>query len=1068
MTMSTTTYEDLVLEGSDVLWYCPDERCTKPNFSWKPFNPPIVTSDDNRYSLLAEEYRHSSSSSFPDPGSIQTPASARARRITSTSSTQSLNTPSSMGDPEATSTPVSSQAPPTAVCTIPKSHPNPLQRKIVLMNCQSVVNKTTELQTMLSSTEADIVIATESWLRPDILNPEIFPSNYNVYRKDRPDTGGGVFILVSNKLISSSLDDYASAHEAIWVEIKEQKGPSITVGAFYRPPKDNLESLESFGSVINNVTRSTSGTLIIGGDFNLPGVDWTNNTCKPHAASPALCNTLIDIAQDNGLEQIVDEPTRGDNILDLLFTNNPTLINNAQCMPPLSQQADHNTVFIDMNIKPKVNKQPPRKVHQYKKADWQNIKGEVTKLSDSILADKSHTTTQKMWDQTEKGLQKIINDHIPSKTIKGYKNPPWFTNDLKQLFRKRNAAYRRWLKTKSHQDEMLFHDLKAEAQKMWRQAKDGYTNNIFDPQDDDYEPCKRQPLKKFWGFIKSLKKDSSGTAPLKEDGVLISDAKGKADILNRQYASVFTEEDISTVPDLGPSPFPKMPHPTVTQKGVEKLLSGLNPNKAAGPDKLSPIFLKEVSEELAPLYTQLFQRSLDEGTVPKQWRTADVSPIFKKGEKYDPANYRPVSLTAVTSKCLEHIIAKSIMSHLEDNGLLTNSQHGFRANRSCETQIMNFTQELTKGMAEGQQFDVNVMDFSKAFDRVPHHRLLRKAEHYGIEGPVHSWLRSFLDHRTQRVIVDGEASSTCDVISGVPQGTVLGPVLFLLFINDLPSTINSPCKLFADDLVVYHTIKDQDDITALQQDMDHLSEWELKWGMKFHPDKCEQITITRKRKPIESSYTLQGHTLKKVDQAKYLGVTISANLDWKGHINKSVNKANRTLGFLKRNLKSAPEDVKETAYKSLVRPQVEYCGTVWDPYTAELTRKVEMVQRRAARFVLRRYHYMSSVGGMISQLGWESLEARRAKMRMVLLYKATHNLIAVDSHLYLIPITMPTRQSHRVTYRQISTRTNYHKFSFYPRSIPQWNSLPASIAESPQLEEFKTGLAGYTIPVTHM
>jgi hypothetical protein len=935
------------------------------------------------------------------------------------------------------------------------------------MNCQSVVNKATELQTLLASVEPDIVIATESWLRPDIANPEIFPPNYNVYRKDRQGTGGGVFILVSNKLISSTLEEFHSDdHEATWVQVKEQKGPNITVGAYYRPPKGDLETLEHFGSIINSVSRTTEGTIILGGDFNLPGVDWQSMSCKHQAATPALSKCLLDIAQDNSLEQIVDEPTRGDNTLDLVFTNNATLINNAQSMPPLSPQADHNTVFVDMNIKPKVCRQPPRKVYKYNKGDWNTIKEEVNNLSDRMLQEEAQLTTQELWDKTESGLQDIISKHVPSKMVKGFKNPPWFNGELKQTFQQRNVAYRRWVRTKSHQDEMEFHSLKAKAQRMWRGAKDKYTNSIFDPQDgdDDYDKRRTQPLKKFFGFVKSLKKDASGVAPLKKDGVLVSDAKGKANILNHQYASVFTEENTETVPDLGPSPHQKMLHPTVTQLGVQKLLASLNPNKAAGPDKLSPRFLREVSEELSPLYTRLFQKSLDDGQVPSQWKTANVSPIFKKGEKYDPANYRPVSLTAVTSKCLEHIVAKSIMSHVEDRGLLTDSQHGFRPRRSCETQILNLTQELIKSMSEGQQYDVNVMDFSKAFDRVPHHRLLCKVEFYGIQEPTLSWLRSFLKHRSQRVLVDGEASEHCDVISGVPQGTVLGPVLFLLFINDLPTVIDSQCKLFADDLVVYRQVRDQEDVQALQRDMNSLEKWESTWGMKFHPDKCEHITITRKRKPLVSSYTLRGHPLKKVDQAKYLGVSISSDLDWKGHINKSVTKANRSLGFLKRNLKSAPQNIRETAYKTLVRPQVEYCGAIWDPYTANLTNKVEMVQRRSARFVLRRYHYMSSVGSMISLLGWETLQVRRAKTRLVLLYKATQQLIAVDSHLYLNPTNMPTRQSHSQTFRQISTRANYHKFSFYPRTIPLWNCLPAPIAEASSAVEFKAGLSTYTIP----
>ena len=186
----------------------------------------------------------------------------------------------------------------------------------------------------------------------------------------------------------------------------------------------------------------------------------------------------------------------------------------------------------------------------------------------------------------------------------------------------------------------------------------------------------------------------------------------KADIFNKQYASVFTEEVTTSVPDLGPSPHPQMSHPYITEKGVRKLLHNLNPNKAAGPDKISPAFLQEISAELAPLFARLFQKSFDEGYVPKQWRTADISPVFKKGQQYELANYCPVSLTSVTSKCLEHIVAKAVMSHLERNNILTNTQHRFRARRSCETQILNFSQELTSGMAAGHQYDVKASAFS--------------------------------------------------------------------------------------------------------------------------------------------------------------------------------------------------------------------------------------------------------------------------------------------------------------------------------------------------------------------
>jgi hypothetical protein len=268
------------------------------------------------------------------------------------------------------------------------------------MNCQSICNKGIELEALLQSVQPDLVIATESWLKPAIGNPELFPANYVVYRRDRPgQDGGGVFILVSNHLISSELTEFASDHEAIWVQIKEEQGPNIIVGAYYRPPRENLDKLKDFGLVVEKVCRTNSGTIIIGGDFNLPGIDWSINSIRPYAQQSAHCRCLLDIVQDTGLEQLVHEPTRNDNLLDLIFTNNATLFRHTQSMPPLSTQADHNTVYADMLIKQKLCKQRPRKVLKYKRANWTAIKEETAHLSSSLVQEAPHMSCQQMWDK---------------------------------------------------------------------------------------------------------------------------------------------------------------------------------------------------------------------------------------------------------------------------------------------------------------------------------------------------------------------------------------------------------------------------------------------------------------------------------------------------------------------------------------------------------------------------------------------------------------------------------------------------------------------------------------------
>ena len=304
------------------------------------------------------------------------------------------------------------------------------------------------------------------------------------------------------------------------------------------------------------------------------------------------------------------------------------------------------------------------------------------------------------------------------------------------------------------------------------------------------------------------------------------------------------------------------------------------------------------------------------------------------------------------------------MKHAEDNNILYPLQHGFRSKRSCETQLLECIDDLTKNMANGKQTDLLILDFSKAFDKVGHNLLLHKLNHYGIRGETLEWIRAFLSDRTQVVVVDGQESDIGNVESGVPQGSVLGPSLFLFYINDLPTNLTSTVRLFADDTIVYLTVKSESDCGELQKDLDKLAIWENKWRMEFHPDKCTVLTVTKKKTPVMFNYKLHGHTLEHEEATKYLGCTISSDLNWGKHITNICSKANKTLGFLRRNLHITSKKIKERAYKSLVRPQLEYASTVWDPYQQGHIDQIEKVQRRAARYATGRYRNRSSVGEM--------------------------------------------------------------------------------------------------------
>jgi len=311
------------------------------------------------------------------------------------------------------------------------------------------------------------------------------------------------------------------------------------------------------------------------------------------------------------------------------------------------------------------------------------------------------------------------------------------------------------------------------------------------------------------------------------------------------------------------------------------------------------------------------------------------------------------------------------------------------------------------------------------------------------------------------VVVEGERSDFVPVESGVPQGSVLGPSLFLMYINDLPDCVKSKVRLFADDTMCSKTIKKEIDQQVLQKDLDSLTTWEKRWSMDFHPEKCSTLSATRKRKKILPAYKLHGHPVQNVSTTKYLGVNIQDDLKWGAHINTIVNKANKTLGFIRRNLRIGSKKTKETAYKALVRPTLEYAAAVWDPYTASETQAIEKVQRRAARWVSNRHRQTSCVDSILQSLDWPSLQQRRKRARLDMFYKFHHGLVQINSAYLPKPPSsrLSSRTNNSCCYTIPSCRTQYRQMSFFPRTIPDWNRLPQEIVTAKSLDTFKSGLA---------
>ena len=934
--------------------------------------------------------------------------------------------------------------------------------RTLTINFQSIFSKREEFWSLIDATKPDVILGCETWLKPGMGYGEIFPPGYKLYRKDRKDGYGGVLVAISASLNSHEISVNGEA-EIVAAKVCNGKH-NVIFASVYRPPTSNQDYMDSLNQSITNICLANPNTAIwICGDMNLPDIDWETEQITSHQYRQAISESYLQTLANVGLEQVVNFPTRRDNTLDLISTNRPTLVRQCQPMPGLS---DHEVIFTEIGIQATKRKPVRREIFLWKKADLDSIRSDAKKWADQFVSSNNASTpVEDLFIETQQSLDKIVRDNVPSKMTSSRLNQCWFDTNTKRMCRKKNRAYKKAKSVSGKSTSSVkakakawdrYHKIKRDTQKTCRQAYNKYLDDMIssDPGSN----------KRLGALVKSLRCDQTGVAPLKEGNILHCDPKQKANLLNKQFSSVFGTDDDSTLPELGPSQYPDMDDIRITTAGVLKLLKNLKQHKATGPDGISAKVLKETADQISPAITLLFQASLHQGCIPSTWKKALVVPIYKKGCKSSPANYRPISLTAILCKLCEHIVHCAIIHHLINHGILSNSQHGFRKRRSCETQLILAINDLARGLENKEQIDVILLDFAKAFDKVSHQRLLLKARHYGVRGLILQWVEDFLTGRTQKVILEGQLSNEIRVTSGVPQGSVLGPLLFLIYINDLPDcTSHSTSRLYADDCLLYKSIKTHQDCNKLQEDLVRLQQWESTWKMEFHPAKCQVLRVTNKRNPIDGQYNIHGHPLENVSSAKYLGVHIDKNLNFNSHVDATVKKANSVCAFLRRNFKHCNRRIKEATYVTYIRPMVEHAATAWDPHTQKNVNKIEMVQRRSARYVLGDYQQTSSVAAMLTQLQWPSLACRRTQSRLVMMYRIRFDLVDIDWRQHLRQATSFTR-GHGSRFITPKCTNQVHSQSFFPRTVKDWNNLPRDPADAPSLETFKVMLRERYMP----
>jgi Reverse transcriptase (RNA-dependent DNA polymerase)/Endonuclease-reverse transcriptase len=886
----------------------------------------------------------------------------------------------------------------------------------------------------------DVILISESWCNNHVSNALLSVPGYDVLpdlRRDREDTtsgiGGGLLVYAKNgtKILPLDTRSNFSQHVGFTLMTGNDK---IDIVLVYRPPKNSVESFRNLAELIRSVGPNT----ILIGDFNLPGINWIDGV----AHGEDLLN-VMEACHEKFIEQVIDFPTHlKGNCLDLLLTNIPERILDVANEGRLGT-SDHYMISASLAV----NQQRETRQQLTKnwwKADWAAMKEE---LAAEDWASVDNMTASEGWQHLSEKISSLIDRHVPTKPRGSQGRPPWMTRSILREVRKKR---RMWAKEKGSNISPEYREVEKKVRNLIRNAKRNMERQLANENNGNSKP--------FYAYLKSKTRNRTGVGPLvNERGQAVSDKKEMANILNRYFGSVFSVE-----PDEAPAaerePRDSELHTvTVDRAKVLEKIKALKPASAPGPDGIGAVVLRELAEYVADPLVKVYEKSLATGEVPEDWKTANVTPIYKKGKKSDPANYRPVSLTSISCKILESIIRDDMVDHLVRNGLIEDSQHGFVAGRSCCTNLVEFFDKISELLDQGGKADAIFLDFAKAFDKVPHKRLLEKLKAVGIGGHVLTWIADWLANRKQRVVLDGEASGWEQVCSGVPQGSVLGPVLFLVFIRDLDRAADGQAMIrkFADDTKMAREIKNDEDSALLQRALDGLQEWARKWGMEFNSQKCKVMHFGT-RNP-RNQYRMGDHVLETTEEEKDVGVLMNSTLKPAGQCAKAAQTATTVLYQIGKAFKYRDKKVFPQLYKRYVRPHLEFSSPAWSPWHQKDIEVLERVQKRAVNMV-------QGLAGLtyeqkLTELGLESLYDRRVFADLVLIYKVISNKCTVNKNNWPSLMTR-TEQHTRATTDPLKlqvpfARTELRKNFYTVRVCDSWNKLPLDVRAAKSVRLFK-------------
>ena len=909
--------------------------------------------------------------------------------------------------------------------------------KVGYLNVCHLLNKTSDIPTILSNHNNSFHCFgfSESRLQDVVSDELINVPEYSLIRKDaKGKLETGLVVYVHHSVNFKQVNIFDKYHiECIWIEIRLKGSKPMLIGFLYRNPDERANWFERFELLMEDAHTFYTEIILLG-DFNI-------DLIRPQEKWKRIINSFH-------LTQMVTTPTRitlnSATLIDHIYVNSPANI--AEISVPSYGLSDHFPVCITWCKK---GTKIPTCGH--KSISFRNYKNFSVEnfLSDLSMADFQNvyqcTDPDKALETWHNIFVSVYDKHAPTitKRVRRTHKPPWLNEEIKKAIVTRDYI----LKTVGRGDEFNKHRNKVTALK--RAAKKKYFGEMISSKKD---------TKSIWKAIRGLSgKTPHPVAPLTTE---IS-----TDTLNKHFSTIAEEiikadrseyNDLLLLKQFCDSKLMRsnLQISYISIHEVYKELSSIKQSSSRGLDGLDSKILKISAHIISEHITYIYNLCIEKKCFPQTFKDAKVIPHFKSGDRSDPGNYRPISILPALSKPLERYLKQNIQAHFKRYNLLHPNQSGFREKHSCHSMLTNLVEQWHHNINEDLVTGTIFVDFAKAFDVINHKLLIKKLMIYGFSSDALDLITSFLSNRRQKVFIDSQLSSYLPINFGVPQGSVLGPTLFSIYINDLPLHITSTTELFADDTTLHTNDKDANNVcTKLQKDIDNLVEWTELNHMALHPQKSKFMLITtrQKRQNIKSKLKelrVRDRALEEVDSYKILGLIVDNNLSWSTHISTLCKKMSKKIFQLNRIKHFLDQHSRRLFFHAYLLPDIDYASTCWDLASQNCLRHLSSIYRRSLKLILLKSTIHNSD---YKELNILPLNLKCRFNKGVFMYKIMNGLAPS----YLVD-KFPSIQVRSKTKIFIPRpRTDLFMSSFTFSGSKLWNEMPCHLKSFSSLFSFK-------------